>query len=183
MLKQTKPLKAKKQLRVSTALKSRSKLAKKSKRTIPQLRDKADKLKSRAVRLRDSELVDGEWIGSCITHDKTGLVAYKDETGKLRFTKGWDNGHFIGRGDYNLRYDDENNNLQCAHCNAWRDKEDMLEGYRRALELKYGTGTVKRLKYEAKHNRRASLTRPELEQIIQDSLQEINFYESMSVLN
>jgi hypothetical protein len=80
-------------------------------------------------------------------------------------------GHFIGRGCKELRYDEFNCNMQCAHCNAWRDKEDMLEAYRNGIKKKYGDDILKELKARAKIIRTS--TRPELEQIIQDSKVEV----------
>ncbi len=43
------------------------------------------------------------------------------------------------------RFDDMNCHLQCAHCNAWRDKYDMTQAYAKAVEKRYGKGTVAEL--------------------------------------
>lgn len=55
------------------------------------------------------------------------------------------NGHFITRGFMVTRFDDMNCHLQCAHCNAWRDKYDMTQSYAKAVEKLYGKGTVEEL--------------------------------------
>lgn len=138
----------------------------------------ADTLFSWAIRLRDSYLLDGAWQGQCITCGKTILV--RDANGRWKHTSNI--GHFISRGDFNLRYDEENCNLQCAHCNAWRDKESMLEAYRNALDDKYGIGTAQKLKLQHQNNARNSLSREELNQIINDSKSELAWYEK-EVLN
>ena len=43
------------------------------------------------------------------------------------------------------RFDEMNCHLQCAHCNAWRDKYDMTQAYAKAIEKRYGKGTVAEL--------------------------------------
>lgn len=177
MLKTNKPLKAKTQLKAKRNLVAKTTVKKVAKHPKSRLIKKADTLFSWAVRLRDSELVDGAWQGICITCAKVILV--KDANGKWKHTSNI--GHFISRGDFNLRYDEENCNLQCAHCNAWRDKESMLEAYRTALDAKYGDGTAAKLKLAHQDHTRNSLTRPELEQIIEDSKKEIAFYESSNL--
>jgi len=80
-------------------------------------------------------------------------------------------GHFIGRGCKELRYDEFNTNLQCAHCNAWLDKEEMLQRYRKGIVSKYGDSILKELKLRAKIIRTSK--REELEQIIADSKMEV----------
>lgn len=169
MLRQKKPLKTKKQLRAKTSLKGAAK------HPVGRLKKKADTLFSWVVRIRDCEEQGGTWVGSCITCDKAGMVAWRDDKGKVRYTKGWNIGHFISRGDFNLRYDEENCNLQCAHCNAWADKETMQENYRNGIALKYGVDSLKRIKSDAKHNSRASIKRTEYEQVIADCEEQLKF--------
>lgn len=86
----------------------------KKQKTLKQLKKLADDNFSWMVRLRDSEPVNMEYQGTCITCSKTGTVAWlDDETGKLRFTKGWNAGHFVTRGNLVVRFDERNVNLQC----------------------------------------------------------------------
>lgn len=154
----------KKGLERKTPLKATTK--KRPKQTIPDLTKKADKEFSRYVRLRDS-VYDGEkWVGTCITCDRSMIIL---QEGKWR--TGANLGHFIGRGCKELRYDEFNTNLQCAHCNAWRDKEDMLQAYRKGIVDKYGDAILKELKERSKILR--TNKREELEQIIQDSKVEV----------
>lgn len=123
---------------------------------------------SQYVRLRDSSYTDSGWVGRCITCNRELTVL--SEEGKWRV--GANLGHFIGRGCKELRYDEFNVNLQCAHCNAWRDKEDMLQAYRKGIVDKYGDRILKELKERAKITRTNS--REELEQIIHDAQTELN---------
>ena len=171
-MKSKKPLKAKKPLRAKQTLKKGGKKKRNKPDSIPALRNKTDTLFSRYVRLRDSEFIDGQWVGDCITCDRK-LVVINGE-GKWQQNAQW--GHFIGRGNHWLRYSEENGNLQCAHCNAWRDKESMLEAYRSALDDKYGVGTYKRLKKEAKDNEKFNLKKSDYRQVIEDCNEQIKFY-------
>lgn len=171
-MKTNKPLVAKTNLKSKTRLRARTGLTGASKSTIPSLRNKADRLCARAVRIRDCEFIDGAWQGKCITCDRACTVV--DANGKWQKSNGW--GHFVGRGDFNLRYHPENVNLQCSHCNAWRDSGDMLEAYKQALDYKYGVGTWKKLRKEHRLNNRASLTKAEYEQVIHDAQAELDFY-------
>lgn len=83
----------------------------------------------------------------------------------------------IGRGVHQLRYDEENCNLQCSHCNAWLDKDEMIERYRRAINFKYGDGVYQSLKARSKaEGALKRLTKPELLQVIADSKAQIDFY-------
>ena len=138
-------------------------------RTLPQLVKLADKEFSRYVRLRDCELIDGQWVGECITCNRRLVVL--DENG--HWNAGSNLGHFIGRSVKKLRWDECNTNLQCAHCNAWRDKIDMLDAYKKGIEDKYGKDTLDRLKLESKQMHKP--TRDELEQIIHDSREQVKY--------
>ena len=136
-------------------------------KTAQQLIPEADKNYSRYIRLRDSSFSGSEWSGPCIDMcGRTMLVI--DSDGKWK--QGADNGHYVSRGVHNLRFNEFNTNLQSSFCNAWDDKQRMIEGYERGLALKYGEDTVKELKQLAKAPdayRRAK--KPELLQIIADS--------------
>lgn len=181
-----KPLKTNTTLQSKKPLKAKKPLssAKKPKRQpVPEItktKRLAWKLFSRYVRLRDSEYrLDGDqgagWYGTCITCSKTGLIAYIDETGKLRFTSGWDAGHYIGRGNWYLRHDEENVNLQCAfRCNKMRSGEH--EKYRLALDLKYGDGTGTKLDMVAAVNSDYKAPIAELRQVIHDSQEQVDWY-------
>lgn len=169
---------AKSSLKSKTSLK-KSKLKKTPQHPISQLKTRADSLFAFYVRLRDSEWEDGSRIGKCITCERVCVVI--NSLGKRQKSNGW--GHFIGRGDWNLRYDEENVNLQCSHCNAWRDKNSMLNAYKLALDAKYGDGTTAKLEKASITDRRGSLTRKELEQIIQDSTAQVNYYLNNNLLD
>lgn len=56
-------------------------------------------------------------------------------------------GHFLSRGVYSTRWEDENVNAQCAGCNLRQSRGDaeIWHEYEKQLELKYGKGTVERL--------------------------------------
>jgi hypothetical protein len=62
-------------------------------------------------------------------------------------------GHFISRGIYATRWDEENVNCQCAGCNLKQSNADVevINRYAKELELKYGKGTVDRL-FQKKHS-------------------------------
>lgn len=61
-------------------------------------------------------------------------------------------GHFVSRGVYATRWDEENVNAQCAGCNLKQSIGDVevIHRYEIALDWKYGRGTVTRL-LEKKH--------------------------------
>lgn len=56
-------------------------------------------------------------------------------------------GHYISRGIYSTRWDEENVNCQCAGCNLKQSRGDaeVWHRYELSLEGKYGKGTVERL--------------------------------------
>lgn len=143
-------------------------------KTAAQLVKEADKYFSKYVRLRDCESNGLEFIGTCITCTKTGPVAYFSD-GKLKFTKGWDAGHFISRGHKVVRYDEMNVNLQCAmRCNKMRSGE--YEKYRFALRTKYGDSTPGELETLAQTTTHYKFTKPELLEIIHDAKAQIDWY-------
>lgn len=171
-LKAKTPLKSKASLKARTALKLSGKP--KARKPLP-LWKVADKVSSRYIRIRDSEWVADGWYGICITCSKTGLVAYIDAAGKLRFTRGWDNGHFVSRGHWITRYEEENCNLQCAfRCNKMRSGE--RDKYRVALRIKYGEGVPEKLEALADNHPSYRPKKKELEEIIHDATEELNFY-------
>lgn len=174
-MKNTKPLLQKTALKSKTPLKSRLNPRKQKTPTITMLRRKADELFSHYVKLRDSERREDGFWGTCITCAFSRQVAWFDETGKLRYSRGWDAGHFVGRGNLYLRYDEENVNLQCSfRCNRMRSGE--ISKYRIALDNKYGTGTAQKLELSAAINCNYHLKKPELEEIIHNCITAINFY-------
>lgn len=140
-------------------------------KTAQQLVKPTDDAFSKYIRLRDSWFTGADWRGKCITCNRPLIVINDDG----RWIASSQNGHFISRGVHSLRFDEFNCNLQCAHCNAWMDKEDMLERYRNALDLKYGDEVkveLKRLSKLPEAYRRAG--KAELLQIIADSKEYIN---------
>lgn len=170
-LKATKPLTARTPLRGS--------LKPKKQKTSPKtlLKRKAWEEFSRYVRIRDTERVDNEWYGTCITCTHSGRVAWLDEDSKLRFDKGWDAGHYISRGNWFLRHDEENVNLQCKyHCNKM--KSGNLEKYKPALDLKYGSGTRAKLDKLARDNQSYNPPKEELQQVIEDSVAQVDYYKN-----
>ena len=159
-------------------LKSKKKSSKKSSKklktrgapkTIRQLIKKADFWFSRRIRLRDSERVGNDWVGQCIDCGRK-VVVMKDG----HWTTSANAGHYVSRGHFILRYDEENVNLQSSTCNLFKDKITMIDGYRNGLDMKYGTGTGRRLSKigTALHK----FTCEELEEIIADSRTEVAFY-------
>lgn len=138
------------------------------------LKKDTDEWFSRYIRLRDTVFKDDGWYGDCITCSKSGLIAWIDEKGKLRFTRGWDAGHYISRGNWFLRFNEQNVNLQCAfHCNKM--KSGNIEKYKITLDDKYGNGTRKQLDKEALANPTYNIKKEELEQIRHDAKEYIGY--------
>lgn len=185
-MKSKQPLRAKKSLEAKTPLKALATIKRTTpqpkkrlpleKQPLPKLRKEADKWFSRYVRLRDSTRHGDEWRGRCITCSKKGTVAYADE-GVIRFTRGWDNGHLIGRDCWATRYEEMNNNLQCSYrCNKLRSGE--YQKYKAALAMKYGDNIPGDLEETAalypshtyKH------TREELLEVIHSSKEALDYF-------
>lgn len=82
-------------------------------------------------------------------------------------------GHFVKRSVNSLRYDSENVNGQCGQCNVYKYGEQYA--YSKALDEKYGDGTAKKL--FDRRGEQHKFTKEELQQIIDDSKEEIKFYE------
>lgn len=109
-------------------------------KTARELVKPADDEFSRYIRLRDSDGDGNNRTGTCITCSRPLAVLVDG-----KFVKNAQNGHFVGRGAHITRYDEMNCHLQCAHCNAWRDKRDMTKAYAAAIDKKYGKGTADEL--------------------------------------
>lgn len=80
-----------------------------------------DNIFSEYVRLRDA--------------DQYGMIRCIS-CGKRVHWKQADAGHYVGRGNMNLRYDGINVNAQCVDCN--RFKSGNLKKYKRGLIVKHG---------------------------------------------
>lgn len=155
------------------AFKEKRKRTPLAKKSAQQLVKPADSAFSRYVRIRDATFNGRQWVGVCITCPRPLIVVDEDN----KWIASSQLGHFIGRGIYLLRWDEENTNLQCAHCNAWLDKDEMLQRYRLALDNKYGDGTYKKLKAMSKlPNAYKRPSKQELLQIIEDSKTQVEFY-------
>jgi hypothetical protein len=146
-------------------------------KTAAQLIDPTDGSYSRYIRIRDSTFNGSGWVGTCISCPRTETICWFDaDKDKWRFTQGWDNGHYKTRGMYKLRYDDFNCNLQCRHCNLWRDKGDMQKAYESGLLDKIGKVELARVEKDSKsEDSHKRPKKPELLQIIQDSKTYVNY--------
>lgn len=102
---------------------------------ITKLRDKLDDVFQMCIRYRDNF--------TCIT---CGKKFPRGERTNLHA------GHYISRGIYSTRWDEENVNAQCSGCNLKQSHADVevIHRYELELEAKYGKGTVNRL-LEKKH--------------------------------
>ena len=108
--------------------------------------------RQRAIRDCDNALSD------YVRHRDTMLVGYVDgrpkrvgvciSCGKPTNYEQMDAGHFVGRGDYLLRWDIHNVNGQCRACNRF-NAQKMWPLYERNLRAKFGDDEVDRLKREA----------------------------------
>lgn len=179
MVKTKKPLKAKTSLKAKTTLKPSGRKKRRDPDSYSLLNTNADKYFSYYIRLRDSEPDEnGDWYGVCITCPRKLLTKRSDG----RWTKGAEHGHLISRGNHFLRYDEENGNLQCSHCNAWLDKDEMIRRYRLAVDEKFGEGTYKKLKKAGDANKDYRCKKGDFRQVIHDSKEAIAFYEKQSLL-
>lgn len=127
---------------------------------VKNLKKDADKFWSRYIRLRDS---DRNGYGECIS------------CGARKHWKDAQCGHFVSRKTSTLRYDEQNCNLQCVGCNMFKSGEQYA--YSLSLDLKYGTGTARRL-----HDRRFethSFTIGELQDIIKEAKEQVSVYEEI----
>lgn len=140
-----------------------------------ELQKVADDEFSKYVRLRDSERIGNEWVGTCISCSHSGRVAWIDDKGELRFVSGWDAGHFVTRGNLVVRFNEMNVNLQCNyHCNK------MLSGnvdkQRPALQEKYGDKIPAQLERLARKTTYYKFTKEELMEIIHDAKEATKWY-------
>lgn len=169
-LKKKSRLSTNKGLTAKKSLKAKSSVKTKNKKSL--LVKKADSVFGHYIRLRDSELVNNKWVGTCIDCNKEIINRYHDGE-KWRWTKGGNVGHFYSRGYRDLRYDEINCNLQSSYCNAWKDKETMQEGYRKGLLDKYGNCLLDLKKLAVT---KGYLNVDELEKIIKDYKVCLDFY-------
>ncbi len=88
---------------------------------------------SRFIRLRDA---DKEWICSCIT------CGIRIERKKMH------NCHFIWRGNYRYRRDENNCNAGCNSCNTYH-KERHMRNYTYYMTAKYWLETVMKMETES----------------------------------
>lgn len=175
-MKAQKSLTAKKKsgLKTKPLKRNTGSLRKSSKRTIPKLRNKADAVFSHYVRIRDSELKGGKWVMVCISCPSSYTVRYQDELGVWRWGRQEEAGHYVGRGNYYLRYDEENVNGQCTRCNKWL--QGNIARYTVELDKKYGDGTAMKLVREAEAHKKDRLSVGRLEQVIADYTVALDFY-------
>jgi hypothetical protein len=96
------------------------------KNNISAWKKKTDKVFSKFIRNRDAE-----FGGNCISCGR--WFKYED----------LDAGHFVSRNCIELRYDEENVNAQCQHCNRFKSGEQARAGI--GIDCKYGEGTSKKL--------------------------------------
>lgn len=94
-----------------------------------------DSIFSKYIRLRDS---DENGIGKCITCTR------------IRNWRAADNGHFIKRQHLATRFNEQNCNLQCKHCNSF--EQGANEKYKVAIDKKWRVGTSDKLEL-IKHNK------------------------------
>lgn len=120
----------------------RSSLKKFSKRDIPKLKRKADKLFSIFIRNRDT---------SCFTCDAT--LPYERRQA----------GHWISRTVGATRYDDRNVNTQCVRCNIW--KYGNGAEYADRIVKRYGQSVFDEL-IRKSHDKSFQMTLEFLEEII-----------------
>lgn len=150
---------------------------KKKAKTYSALLKDADRYFSKYVRLRDSEYKEIDdilgWWGECITCPSVLLVAH-DEHEKPKWTRNADNGHFVSRGHKIVRFNEMNCNLQCKRCNKWKGGE--YTKYRFAIRDKYGVGVAEELEQLAQDNPVYRHPKAELEQIISDAKEQIEWY-------
>ena len=100
----------------------------------------ADRWFSKYIRLRKA---DDDGYVSCFTCGCT--VHWKDAH----------NGHFMGRGHMNTRYDSTNCQVQCFDCNV--AKQGNLKVFAENLDKEYGKGTANRLLVKAKQHCKMTL--------------------------
>lgn len=128
---------------------------------IPKLVKKLDDVFQMVIRYRDNF--------TCIT---CGRKFPRGERKELHA------GHFIGRGNYSTRWEEENVNSQCASCNLKQSLADVeiITRYADELKKKYGDGVIDRI-MQKKHTP-FKLTRPWLEEQIEFYTKALKDYEN-----
>ena len=106
---------------------------------ISSLKNKLDEIFSRYIRLRDCLATTGTPVrGRCIT---CGVVKdYQD----------LEAGHFQSRRYGATRFDIRNVNIQCESCNRFHSGRQEI--YAKAIDRKYGLGTVERLEIKGRQH-------------------------------
>lgn len=127
---------------------------------LPKLIKKLDDVFQMCIRYRDNF--------TCITCGKKFPVGERTQLHA---------GHFIGRGHYATRWDEENVNAQCQSDNLKQSLADVeiIHNYAKALEWKYGKGTVDRLM--RKKHQPFKVTRAFLEENIELYTNQLKEYE------
>jgi len=74
--------------------------------------------------------------------------------GAVKRWKEMDAGHFVPRDRWNVRYNEQNVNAQCQHCNRFQSGNQFEHGL--AINAKYGSGTAEYLAGIAKRGGRFS---------------------------
>lgn len=170
------PLKAKTQLRAKKALKPAlraSKRKKQAKPTITKLKREAITWFNLAVKYRDSEYIEGQWLFQCITCNKRVLFIDRDGT---RFRNAHA-GHFMPCHKEPTRFEEENVSGQCGACN-YNQGEQYKYGI--AVDLKYGAGTASRLE-RLSRTKGFKHTVESLQQVIDDAKTEVEFYKKQEL--
>lgn len=131
---------------------------------IPKLVKKLDDVFQMVIRYRDNF--------TCIT---CGRKFQSGERQQLHA------GHYISRGVYSTRWDEENVNAQCAGCNLKQSLADVevINRYTDALRLKYGYDVIDRL-LQKKHEP-FKLTRAFLEDNIKLYEETLKGYENEKI--
>lgn len=172
-MRRTSPLRAKTSLKTKTALKKRGdKPTKQKKPTITKLKKEARKWFNRAVKYRDSDLIEGEWLFQCITCSRR--VVFRDREG--HYQQSAHAGHFQPETRRNTQFNEQNVNGQCNWCNSFNAGEQIK--YARALDLKYGSGTAAELERLAHIPHQFTIE--ELQEIIKDSKEQTLWYEQQT---
>lgn len=163
-------LKQKTSLKAKAGLKPKKSIAAAKPKGVAKLKKEADDLFSAYVVYRDGQLRADGWYSQCITCDKWVKLVYKKDGTVDRRPIHW--GHFQSSRHNITRYDEENVNAQCQACNIHNQGEQYK--YSLALDLKYGAGTATKLHQKAKQLH--PFKREELEAIIEETRQQLDFY-------
>lgn len=138
------------------------KRAKPKEKSISQLKKLADKYHSLATRYRFAELVNGEYVASCLT------------CGAVKPVKQLQCGHFMGRAHNAVRFAEENTAPQCYGCNVMQQGRQFIFGME--IDKLYGDGTAQRLYKESREP--YQFKREELLEIISEAKEQVKYYET-----